>query len=152
MEKKPQSKKFLLIYTIALFSVALILVLASSVRHQEAADNAKNFEEQLKQQTTLTQGVQSDLEQLQKEYETMQQELDTTKEELETKTSENETLTTQNTYQDLLIQAADLYLNKNYSQAKNLLNQLDVELAKEGAPQLEGNMALLYKNLKNKLY
>lgn len=143
MDQK-KSKKFLWIYTIVLFSVALILVGISSIRHQEANEHAKDVEEKYNQQIVLTSGVQADLAKLQQEHETLVQQLEEAKQSQQQLEQQVQALSAQNASRSALICAQYAYEQKSYEQARQFLQQVD-------AAQLEQEEQQLLTDLQSKL-
>lgn len=135
MDQK-KSKKFLWVYTIVLFSVALVLVAISSIRHQEANEHAKDVEEKYNQQIVLTSGVQADLEKLQQEHEVLVQQLDEVKESEQQLQQQVDSLTKQNNSRSALISAQHAYEQKSYDEARQYLQQVDTTQLKEQEQQI----------------
>ncbi len=135
MDQK-KSKKFLWVYTIVLFSVALILVAISSIRHQEANEHAKDVEEKYNQQIVLTSGVQANLEKLQQEHEVLVQELDEVKESERQLQQQVDSLTKQNNSRSALISAQHAYEQKSYDEARQYLQQVDTTQLNEQEQQI----------------
>lgn len=143
MDQK-KSKKFLWVYTIVLFSVALILVAISSIRHQEANEHAKDVEEKYNQQIVLTSGVQADLEKLQQEHEVLVQQLDEVKESEQQLQQQVDSLTKQNNSRSALISAQHAYEQKSYDESRQYLQQVD-------ATQLNEQEQQIFTDLQSKL-
>lgn len=123
-------------YTIVLFSVALVLVAISSIRHQEANEHAKDVEEKYNQQIVLTSGVQADLEKLQQEHEVLVQQLDEVKESEQQLQQQVDSLTKQNNSRSALISAQHAYEQKSYDEARQYLQQVDTTQLKEQEQQI----------------
>lgn len=135
MDQK-KSKKFLWVYTIVLFSVALILVAISSIRHQEASEHAKDVEEKYNQQIVMTSGVQADLENLKQEHEELEQLLDETQQSQQQLQQQVDSLTKQNNSRSALIAAQDAYQDKRYDEARQSLQQVDATQLSEQEQQI----------------
>lgn len=143
MEENKKSKKFLWIYTIALFTVCLILVFLSSLRHQQAVDSAKDFENKYNQQIILSQGVEKDLEQLknqQKETADEMKALQQENTELKEQVSEYKV---QFTNKDLLIQAQAAFFREEKEKVLDILTQIPIE-------ELSAEEKAVYEALKEK--
>lgn len=88
--EQPKSKRFLAFYIIALFSVALVIILLSYLTQLRADRELANMNSALAQKDTTVQGVQEKMvalqdtvEQQAKELETLQQQLDAVRTELQ---------------------------------------------------------------------
>lgn len=143
MDQK-KSKKFLWVYTIVLFSVALILVAISSIRHQEASRHAEDVEEKYNQQIVLTSGVQADLEKLQQEHKELEQQLTETQQSQQELQQQVDALTKQNASRSALIAAQDAYQDRNYDEARQYMQQVD-------ATQLSEQEQQIFTDLQSKL-
>ncbi len=69
VEKHQESKRYLVFYVIALFSVALVLILLSYVAQAKADRELATLGVQLQEQTTAVQGAEARMEMLQKTVE-----------------------------------------------------------------------------------
>lgn len=65
IESQERAKHFMVFYVIALFAIALVLILLSYVTQTRADDQIASAQTQLQQQVSATQGVQAKLEVLQ---------------------------------------------------------------------------------------
>ncbi|MGI6030003.1 MAG: hypothetical protein ACOX7F_00700 [Eubacteriales bacterium] len=123
MEENKKSKKFLWIYTIALFTVCLILVFLSSLRHQQAMD----FEEKYNQQIVLSEGVEKDLEQLKQQQKQTEEDMRALEEENQELQEQVNEYKVEVTNQNLLIMAQAAYFNGDEEKVLELLTQIPAE-------------------------
>lgn len=82
-EHKRQSKRFLAVYIIGLFSVALVLILLSYVTQVRADRQLESKDSQLNAQISATKGAVQKIETLQATAEEQRKQLDAQKKELE---------------------------------------------------------------------
>ena len=61
-DQKKQASHFMAFYVVALFSIALVLILLSYLTQVRADDQIANAENQLQEQVSATQGIQAKME------------------------------------------------------------------------------------------
>lgn len=81
---KKQSKRFLVIYIIGLFSVALVLILLSYLTQVRANKQLESYKNQVSEQTSVAQGAQQQMAALQSTLEEMQKTLNRQNEAIQT--------------------------------------------------------------------
>lgn len=134
-EKRQESKRYLIFYVIALFSVALVLILLSYVTQSKANKELASMGVQLQQQTSAVEGAQARMEVLQQtveEQSVLLEELQGQLEEQESRTDEY-----REKYKALatLLEAQELEKQGRQKEAKELAASLD---ARYGADRLDG--------------
>lgn len=116
--------KFLWMYTIILFSVALILILVAGLTQQ-------NYEEELASHQNAAVGMQRSVTELSETNMNLAQENEALKKENEVLKEENEELSVSNELNGRLVQAV-YYSNMGYdSKAESILADVDKELLGE---------------------
>ena len=134
-EKHQESKRYLIFYVIALFSVALVLILLSYLTQVKADKELANMGVQLQEQTTAVEGAQARMEVLQKtveEQSSMLEELQAQLDEQKARTDEY-----REKYKALatLLEAQELEKQGKLKEAKEMAASLD---ARYGADRLDG--------------
>lgn len=115
--------KFIWVYTIILFSIALILILVAGLTQQ-------NYEEELQSHTEATMGMQRSVTELSDRNMVLQTENETLKAENEALKAEKEALEAEKSLgetNEKLIEAYHKYKNGYISAAKELLETIDPE-------------------------
>lgn len=122
---------YFLIYSIILFSVAFVLILFSSftgVRYKDAQyEKSKLYKGAQESVLTLTEKneeLEKENAEIKKQVEALQKE----KEESGTKFSQNENIIKN---MDMLSGAQELYFNKNYAGARQIIETIDPEALSE---------------------
>lgn len=134
-------KEYLWKYLIIMFSIALALVVLSSVQQIRAQ---RLIESTLSEQKILTEGIQVNMLQLTKENEELEQEVKKLTDEVKKSTEELERLSKIIKVKTTLIDVQMCYNNKDYATARKSMKEIDTDLL--DAKDLE-----LYKVLENRL-
>ncbi len=139
-----KNSRYFLVYTLILFSVAFVLILFSSftgVRYKDAQD----------EKNKLFQGAQESVVKLTEKNELLEKENKEMENTISQLTKNNEDLKMAGEQKDATIknmetlsEVQNLYRNKYYSRAKELLDTIDPEVLGE-------NAKTLYESLKNRL-
>lgn len=139
-----KNSRYFLVYTLILFSVAFVLILFSSftgVRYKDAQD----------EKNKLFQGAQESVVKLTEKNELLEKENKEMENTISQLTKDNEDLKMAGEQKDATIknmetlsEVQNLYRNKYYSRAKELLDTIDPEVLGE-------NAKTLYESLKNRL-
>jgi len=139
-----KNSRYFLVYTLILFSVAFVLILFSSftgVRYKDAQD----------EKNKLFQGAQESVVKLTEKNELLEKENKEMENAISQLTKDNEDLKMAGEQKDATIknmetlsEVQNLYRNKYYSRAKELLDTIDPEVLGE-------NAKTLYESLKNRL-
>lgn len=124
-ETQRQAKHFMAFYIIALFSIALVLILLSYLTQVRADDQIASAKTQLQEQVSATQGIQAKMEVLQESNNEQAQHIAELEQEIEALQGENESLTDQVDAQTMLIWALELSRDEStYAQMKEELDTL----------------------------
>ena len=134
-EKHQESKRYLIFYVIALFSVALVLILLSYMTQAKADRELATMGVQLEQQTTAVKGAEARMEVLQRTVEEQAAKLELLEEQLADETVENSE--TFNKYKALstLVEAQQLEKQGSIAAAKALVTTLE---SRYGTERLDG--------------
>jgi len=149
---KKFSTKYLWLYTIALFTLAFILVLVSSIQQEKANTSLAYYEDQLTAQKVFSEGVQKSLSNITQENDYLKEQLKKEKEskqlletELQQKESELGRYLMKAENQKKLLEAYSLYLQKKYKETKAMLETIvSDQLTDEEIQQKD----LLYQKVK----
>ena len=124
-EKMKSKTKFLWLYTILLFSIALLLILFAGMTQQ-------NYEQELENHETVAVGMQKSVTELTQINENLKAENAALRSELETYTSDSyREEAEKNQRSALLIKAVAMYNANNYKGARELLKDVDKKLLDE---------------------
>ena len=119
------NRKFLALYIIGLFSVALVLIVLSYVAQVQSEQRVQSLNQQLGEQTTVAQGAQERADQLQQQYEQLQEQF---------QALENQMADTQDTLsqKEKQVQALEVFwkieqafLQENIEQCRKLIDYLE---------------------------
>ena len=134
-EKHQESKRYLVFYVIALFSVALVLILLSYMTQVKADREVANMGIQLEQQTTAVKGAEARMEVLQRTVEEQAEKLKDAEAKLADETAESELYFEKSTALSTLLEAMQLEKQGNIAGAKALAGSLETRY---GADRLDG--------------
>lgn len=134
-------KEYLWKYLIIMFSIALALVVLSSVQQMRTQ---KLIESTLKEQKVLTEGIQSNMVSLTKENEELQQEVSKLSKKLTKNVEDMEKLDLIVKVKTTLIDVQMSYNNKDYIMARKSMEEINTDL-------LDQKDLDLYKLLENRL-
>lgn len=148
---RQKSRRVFVFYIIALFSVALVVILASYVLQAHQRQQLETMDKQLNEQFDITAGAQNRAEQmqnqlrkLQKKLDKAQEQLDSTQEELDSekdklKQSKEELKTAQQEVKALndLWKLEELYKDGSYDAAEELIDQMDEAYTREALTNSE---------------
>lgn len=137
--QKQQAKHFMVFYVIALFSIALVLILLSYLTQVRADDKIALANSKLQEQVSATQGIQAKMEVLQETNNEQAQRIAELEQTLEKALNENERLGDQASAQGMLLKAAEYAMNElTYPQARS---QIDALINEYGLEKLDGSSA-----------
>ena len=136
---RQKSRRVFVFYIVALFSLALVIILASYVLQAHQQKQLETMDKRLNEQVDITAGaqnraeqMQNQLDKLQKKLKKTQDELDSTKEELDAakdklQKNKDELKTAQQEVKALneLWKLEELYKNGSYDEAEELIDQMD---------------------------
>ncbi len=161
--EKKLSRKTLTFYIVALFSVAIALIMISYVAQSRANEQVANLSTQLNEQQTVAQGVSKKMEDLQKRYDEQTTALDRMRDELGTEQAKTDivgavkaVMEERDIYRKLL-NVYSLILSEQTDKALEEYNKLETEY---GAERLEGQsensyseeLVSMYKSAREILY
>lgn len=81
-QQKKHSRRFMVFYVVALFSIALVLILLSYLTQVRSSRQLASLSNELNQQATVAQGAQQQMEALQTKVQEQQKRLDTLNQQL----------------------------------------------------------------------
>lgn len=149
---KKLSTKYLWLYSIALFTIAFVLILVSSIQQEKANASLAYYEDQLIAQKVFSEGVQKSLSNITQENDYLKEQLGKEKEKralLETELTQKEGQIGQymlkSESQGKLIEANSLYLQKKYKETRALLETIDSSQLTDAEAQQKD---LLYQKVK----
>lgn len=134
-ERHQESKRYLVFYVIALFSVALVLILLSYMTQVKADREVANMGIQLQEQTTAVKGAEARMEVLQRTVEEQTAKLKETEAKLEEQTEQREEYLEKYKALATLVEAQQLEKQGDLAGAKALVGTLDTRY---GAERLDG--------------
>ena len=134
-EKHQESKRYLVFYVIALFSVALVLILLSYMTQVKADRELATMGVQLEQQTTAVKGAEARMEVLQRAVEEQAAKLEEAEAKLEEATAQREEYLEKSKALATLVEAQQLEKQGDIAGAKALVGTLD---DRYGADRLDG--------------
>ena len=134
-EKHQESKRYLVFYVIALFSVALVLILLSYMTQVKADREVANMGIQLQEQTTAVKGAEARMEVLQRTVEEQTAKLKTAEEKLARLDAQSEEYLEKYKALATLVEAQQLEKQGDLAGAKALVGTLD---DRYGADRLDG--------------
>lgn len=134
-EKHQESKRYLVFYVIALFSVALVLILLSYMTQVKADRELATMGVQLEQQTTAVKGAEARMEVLQRTVEEQTVKLKDAEEKLAAEEAQSEEYLEKYKALATLVEAQQLEKQGDLAGAKKLVGTLDERF---GADRLDG--------------
>lgn len=134
-EKHQESKRYLIFYVIALFSVALVLILLSYVTQSKANRELASMGVQLQQQTSAVEGAQARMEVLQKTVEEQSALLEQLQGQLDEQKSRTDEYREKYKAVATLLEAHELEKQGRLEEAKKMASSLD---ERYGAERLDG--------------
>lgn len=81
-QQKRHSRRFMIFYVIALFSIALVLIFLSYLTQVRASRQVASISDELNEQTTVAQGAQQKMEDLQTQAQEQQKQLEAVNEQV----------------------------------------------------------------------
>ena len=167
-QQKKHSRRFMVFYVIALFSIALVLILLSYLTQVRAGRQLVNLSNELNQQATVAQGAQQQMESLQTQVQEQKKQLDELNKQLDEVRSlldadegddlaaAIEQLNDERAALELLAQAESELAVDNVENAARLLEQLSLydEARLDGTAEnavLTGRNAALYTTLRDRI-
>lgn len=134
-EKQQESKRYLIFYVIALFSVAMVLILLSYMTQAKADRELATMGVQLEQQTTAVKGAEARMEVLQRTVEEQAAKLEALEEQLADETMESSEALEKYKAISTLVEAQQLEKQGSIAAAKALVSTLE---SRYGAERLDG--------------
>lgn len=134
-EKHQESKRYLIFYVIALFSVALVLILLSYLTQVKADRELATMGVQLQEQTTAVKGAEARMEVLQRTVEEQAEKLTQLEQQLADETAQRAEYLEKYKALATLSEAQQLEKQGDLAGAKALVGTLD---ARYGADRLDG--------------
>lgn len=137
-QQKKQASHFMAFYVVALFSIALVLILLSYLTQARADDQIAHAKTQLEEQVSATQGIQAKMEVLQEASNEQAQQITALQEALKNTETEKKTLEQKIKAQSGLLRACE------YARREDGLEQMKAELdaleAEFGLEALDGSV------------
>lgn len=135
---RQKSRRVFVFYIIALFSLALVIILASYVLQSHQRKQLESMDKQLNAQFDITAGAQSRAEEMQEQLEKMQDQLDSANQDLKSykkklKKNKQTLKTARQEIQALnqLWKLEELYKDGSFDEAEELVAQMDEAYTRE---------------------
>ncbi len=135
-EQKKQASHFMAFYVVALFSIALVLILLSYLTQVRADDQVAHAETQLQEQVSATQGIQAKMEIIQEASNEQAQQIAVLEEALAEAEEETELLDKRADAQERLLRACGYALD---GQTEQLSAELEAMLRVYSLDELDGS-------------
>lgn len=154
---KKQSKRYLVFYVIALFSIALVMILLSYMTQVRADRSIKDAQDKLSQQVSATEGIEAKRQVLQAENEKLIARVAELEQATEKSAEELTKLNERIAAQEMLMRAMDHNSRGEVEPAKTLLTEMETKfgekLTSEEPEKLiwSAQDAQIYENLKKTL-
>lgn len=137
-QQKKQASHFMAFYVVALFSIALVLILLSYLTQARADDQIAHAETQLQEQVSATQGIQAKMELLQEASNEQAARIGELEENLEEAKEENKELERRAEAQSGLLRACRLL--RSEGGAEEAQAELEALIREYGLEALDGSV------------
>lgn len=137
-EQKKQASHFMAFYVVALFSIALVLILLSYLTQARADDQIAHAETRLQEQVSATQGIQAKMEVLQEASNEQAQHIAALEQELRDAQTEKEALERKTAAQEGLLRACRLARSED--RIAEMHAELDTLIQEYGLEALDGSV------------